>query len=103
MIVTLLMGIILILIGLQSISTSIYLLNFLTCRMKSNLFFVVNFLLFLLTKVNITVGNVLYESKYLLFLVILLEILLLFKGKFAKKIFHYIYIYLLLFYFKMTF
>lgn len=92
MIVTLLMGIILILIGLQSISTSIYLLNFLTCRMKSNLFFVVNFLLFLLTKVNITVGNVLYESKYLLFLVILLEILLLFKGKFAKKIFHYLYI-----------
>ncbi|MCV2498764.1 GHKL domain-containing protein [Melissococcus plutonius] len=86
------------LIFLQSFSISIYLIGFLELKIKRRQFFIICFILVLLTKISITNGDIFpnIDLRYIIFIVIGSLIYFCFYGSIQKKIFHYLFIVFLL-------
>lgn len=86
------------LIFLQSFSISIYLIGFLELKIKRRQFFIICFILVLLTKISITNGDIFpnIDLRYIIFIVIGSLIYFCFYGSIQKK---FSIIYLLSFYF----
>lgn len=75
------------LIFLQSFSISIYLIGFLELKIKRRQFFIICFILVLLTKISITNGDIFpnIDLRYIIFIVIGSLIYFCFYGSIQKK------------------